>query len=505
MREQGTGWAVGRASWAEREVLSAAAVGHASLNAVRTASRSSRPFIRSKRVIADSVAAFDFLVVVVTCVMAKWAYVDRFLRSEQDIGTYLAAGLIGASISFLSLRNQNLYIFDTLVSMRGTVRRIVLGLAIAAVSLISAAYVFKISAHFSRGWFIIWFALSAALLLSVHLVVSALLRRWTRAGYFARRIAIYGGGEIAGRLIERLNFGSDGPRLIGVFDDQPSAGPRPVAISGGLSDLISLGQAERIDEVVIAVPLAQDRRIGRLVEELAILPADIRLCPDMTAFSTRPTGVVHYDGVPVLEVVRRPLDNWGPVIKVIEDRILAALLLAAVSPVLLLIAMAIRLESEGPVLFRQRRHGFNHQVFTVLKFRTMRVAEDGPVVRQAQPNDSRVTRVGRFLRRTSLDELPQLINVLRGEMSLVGPRPHALAHNEHFSTLVEHYARRHKMRPGMTGWAQVNGCRGETDTQEKMRRRVELDLYYIENWSLWFDIRILALTPFLGLFHRNAY
>ncbi len=389
--------------------------------------------------------------------------------------------------------------------MRGLVRRILIGLATAAVVLLSAAYVFKISASFSRGWFISWFTLSATLLLCEHFMVTRLLHSWMRAGFFARNIVIYGSGEIAERLIERLTFKKGGPRLIGVFDDLPPDASPSVVVAGGLSDLIRLAQGERVDEVVIAVPLSEDRRIGRLVEELAVLPADIRLCPDLTAFRIRPTRIVDYGGVHVLEIVRRPLDHWSPVIKALEDRVLAALLLAAAAPILLLIAMAIRFDSEGPALFRQRRHGFNHQVITVLKFRTMRVAEDGPMVQQARQNDARVTRVGRFLRHTSLDELPQLINVLTGDMSLVGPRPHALAHNEHFSSLVEHYAKRHKMKPGITGWAQVNGLRGETDTPEKMRKRIEYDLYYIENWSLWFDIRILALTPFFGLFHKNAY
>lgn len=497
-------------AWTGGDISGRTSVDRSSSNRAERARRTSRrtsmsPFIHSKRVIADCVAAFDLFAVVAASAIAKWAYVDLFLGSDQHIDIYLAAGLIGAAIAFMSLRNQNFYTFDMLASMRGQIRRILVGLAMTALILIGAAYAFKISAHFSRGWFISWFALSAVLLFSGHFVVVRLLRRWMRAGFFGRNIAIYGGGEIARRLIERLTFKKDGPRLVGVFDDFPAEGASRVVIAGGLSDLISLAQAERVDEVVIAIPLSQDRRIGRLVEELAVLPADIRLCPDLTAFRMRPVGIVNYDGVPVLEIARRPLDHWGPVIKAFEDRVLAALLLLMVAPVLLLVAAAIRLDSEGPVLFRQRRHGFNHQVITVLKFRTMRVAEDGPMVQQARQNDARVTRVGRFLRRTSLDELPQLINVLRGDMSLVGPRPHALAHNEHFSSLVEHYARRHRMKPGITGWAQVNGLRGETDTPEKMRRRIEHDLYYIENWSLWFDIRILALTPFLGLFHKNAY
>lgn len=493
-------------TWAGGSVSGRTSVDRSSPNgAGRDRRASMSPIIRSKRVIADCVAAFDLVAVVAASVIAKWAYVDLFLGDDQHVDIYLAAGLIGAAIAFISLRNQDFYTFDILASMRGQVRRILVGLAMAALILIGAAYAFKISVNFSRGWFISWFVLSAVLFLLGHFIVVQLLRRCMQAGLFVRNIAIYGGGEIAQRLIDRLTFKKDGPRLVGVFDDLPNEGTSGVGIAGGLSDLISLAQAERVDEVVIAIPLSQDRRIGRLIEELAVLPADIRLCPDLTAFNIRPAGIVNYDGVPVLEIVRRPLDHWGPVVKAFEDRALAALLLLIVAPVLLLVAVAIRLDSGGPVLFRQRRHGFNHQVITVLKFRTMRVVEDGATVRQAQQNDARVTRIGRFLRRTSLDELPQLINVLRGDMSLVGPRPHALAHNEHFSSLVEHYARRHKMKPGITGWAQVNGLRGETDTQEKMRKRIEHDLYYIENWSLWFDIRILALTPFLGLFHKNAY
>jgi putative colanic acid biosynthesis UDP-glucose lipid carrier transferase len=241
------------------------------------------------------------------------------------------------------------------------------------------------------------------------------------------------------------------------------------------------------------------------VTQLSVLPTDIRLCPDMAAFQMRPLGIVSYDGVPVLELVRKPLGDWAPFIKAFEDRFFAGLALLLLAPVMICIALAIKLDSRGPVFFRQRRHGFNHQVITVLKFRTMYVTQDGPVVPQASKNDPRVTRVGKWLRRSSLDELPQLLNVLNGEMSLVGPRPHALAHNEQYSALLETYANRHRMKPGITGWAQINGYRGETDTPDKMRKRVECDLYYIENWSLWFDLKILLLTPVFGLFGKNAF
>jgi putative colanic acid biosynthesis UDP-glucose lipid carrier transferase len=218
-----------------------------------------------------------------------------------------------------------------------------------------------------------------------------------------------------------------------------------------------------------------------------------------------PKALLDYEGLTVLELESRPLEGWGTIVKVLEDRIIGSLALVVLMPVLFLIALAIKIESRGPILFKQRRHGFNHNVFTVYKFRTMNVVEDGPNVVQAMRNDPRITRVGRFLRKTSLDELPQLFNVLKGDMSLVGPRPHALAHNEYYSSVLASYAIRHKVKPGMTGWAQINGFRGETDTPEKMRQRLEHDLYYIENWSLWLDLKILFATPFFGLVGKNAY
>jgi putative colanic acid biosynthesis UDP-glucose lipid carrier transferase len=206
----------------------------------------------------------------------------------------------------------------------------------------------------------------------------------------------------------------------------------------------------------------------------------------------------------LLQVRPKPIDNWGFLLKSGFDYVGGALALLFFAPLMLVIAMAIKIDSRGPVLFRQRRHGFNHRVIDVFKFRTMTTAENGDCVDQARKNDPRVTRVGRFLRRTSLDELPQLINVMKGEMSLVGPRPHALAHNVHYAERLDLYATRHRVKPGMTGWAQINGYRGPTENPDMMRMRVRMDLYYIENWSLWLDIRIIALTPFVGFIHPNA-
>jgi putative colanic acid biosynthesis UDP-glucose lipid carrier transferase len=211
----------------------------------------------------------------------------------------------------------------------------------------------------------------------------------------------------------------------------------------------------------------------------------------------------------MLDLWHRPLSTWERLAKVLEDRVLALLFLVLASPLMLLIALAIKLDSRGPVLFHQRRAGFGNDTFEMLKFRTMVAGassdREEAEVPQARRNDTRITRVGGFLRRSSLDELPQLVNVLRGEMSLVGPRPHAIQHDRFYASLIDDYLARQRVKPGLTGWAQVNGLRGETDTPEKMRRRVLYDLYYIDNWSVWLDLKILFLTIFVGFVHKNAY
>ena len=210
-------------------------------------------------------------------------------------------------------------------------------------------------------------------------------------------------------------------------------------------------------------------------------------------------------GAPLLTLYRRPLEGWGGLIKSAEDMIVGCLAFICLAPFMAIIALAIKLEGKGPILFTQQRHGFNHQVFRIYKFRTMVVQEDGETIAQVREKDPRVTKLGAFLRRYSLDELPQIFNVLKGDMSLVGPRPHALAHNHQYALTIENYSGRHKVKPGMTGWAQVNGYRGETSEKEMMAERVRFDLEYIDNWSLWFDVKIMALTFAAVLFPKNAY
>jgi Undecaprenyl-phosphate glucose phosphotransferase len=279
---------------------------------------------------------------------------------------------------------------------------------------------------------------------------------------------------------------------------------------GTVDDLVEFTRLTRVDLILVSLPLTAEERVLAMVRKLWVLPVDVRLAAHMNRLRFRPRAYSYIGNVPVLDIFDKPLADWNLVLKSVFDRIVGALALVALAPVLAAVAVAVKLDSRGPVLFRQRRYGFNNELVEVFKFRSMYVDKaDATAARLVTKDDPRVTRVGRFIRKTSLDELPQLFNVVfTGNLSLVGPRPHALqAKAEHrlYEEAVDGYFARHRVKPGITGWAQINGWRGETDTQEKIQRRVEHDLYYIENWSLLFDIYILIRTPFALLKSENAY
>jgi Undecaprenyl-phosphate glucose phosphotransferase len=272
-----------------------------------------------------------------------------------------------------------------------------------------------------------------------------------------------------------------------------------------LRPFIKEAQQRHVDGVVIALPSSMGIELEKIMQQVQMLPVDVQVFPDFGGASISARHIQRIGDASVITTVSKPISEWGAFLKMIEDYVIGAICLVLALPAMVVIAVAIKLDSEGPVFFRQRRHGYNHRVIEVLKFRTMRVLEDGESVRQATKNDSRVTRVGAFLRRTSLDELPQFWNVIRGEMSVVGPRPHAIAHNTYYGKLIEKYANRHRVKPGITGWAQVHGFRGETSDSDMMSKRVGYDLAYIENWSIWLDLKIVIMTPFFGVFRRSAY
>jgi Undecaprenyl-phosphate glucose phosphotransferase len=342
-----------------------------------------------------------------------------------------------------------------------------------------------------------------------------LVRSWARQGRLYRRAVIYGAGPVSEEVITQLekDAGID-LRITGIFDDRDEEARAPRVIAGyprlgGLQDLLALGRDSRIDLVIVALPVAAEARLAQIVKTLSVLPADIKLPARATTIRFSPKTYTHVGSVAMIDLYDKPIADWGTVSKWLFDKTIATLALVLLAPIMAAVAIAIRLDSRGPVLFKQKRYGFNNELIEVYKFRSMYTDRcDATAAKLVTKDDPRVTKVGRIIRKTSLDELPQLFNVLKGELSLVGPRPHAVsakADNRLYDEVVDGYFARHKVKPGITGWAQINGWRGETDTGEKIERRVEHDLYYIENWSVLFDLYILFKTPLSLLKTENAY
>jgi putative colanic acid biosynthesis UDP-glucose lipid carrier transferase len=327
--------------------------------------------------------------------------------------------------------------------------------------------------------------------------------RLLRAEGMERVAVVVGAGSLGKKLAERIKATPFlGVQVAGFFDDRSAErlGDMEAGnILGGVDQLAYYAKTHKVDLIYIAMPMASHPRVVKLLDELCDTTASVYFVPDIFLFDLIQARMDTIGGMPVLAVCETPFYGVNSIVKRVSDVILASLILVLIAPVLAAIALGVKLTSPGPVLFRQRRYGLDGQEIVVYKFRSMTVTEDGPVVTQATKNDARVTRFGAFLRKTSLDELPQFVNVLQGRMSIVGPRPHAIAHNEMYRKLIKSYMIRHKVKPGITGWAQVNGLRGETDTVEKMKARIEYDLDYLKNWSISLDLRIIWKTIFVVL------
>lgn len=361
---------------------------------------------------------------------------------------------------------------------------------------------------------ILWYGFGLATLLTARTLVTIFVRKWTREGRLERRAVIVGGGQVAADFIHEIERQPNNDiRICGLFDDRK--GDRSPDIVAGypklgtVSDLVEFARIARIDMLIVTIPLRAEKRLLEFLKTLWVLPVDIRLSAHTDKLTFRDRASSFIGTVPIVDVVHKPLADWDSIAKRAFDLIVASLMIVLLSPVMIATALAVKLDSKGPALFRQKRYGFNNEVIEVLKFRSMYHEMADPAAKKVVTrNDPRVTRVGRFIRRSSLDELPQLFNVLKGDLSLVGPRPHAVnAHTNEkmWDEVVDGYFARHKVKPGVTGWAQINGWRGEVDTPEKIQKRVEYDVYYIENWSILFDIRILLATPFALFKSENAY
>jgi putative colanic acid biosynthesis UDP-glucose lipid carrier transferase len=347
-----------------------------------------------------------------------------------------------------------------------------------------------------------WFLYTLFGLAFCRLCVRFFLKTLRGQGMNTRTVVVAGAGELGARLVQNINNNQSlGLLFKGYYDDDTNQ----LDSLGNLDQLVIDCKDGGVDKVYLALPMRAEKRIKWLTKELADTTVSVYLVPDIFMFNILHSRVDIISGIPTMSIYDSPLQGTNAVIKRIEDLILSILILIVISPALLLIAIAVRLTSKGPILFKQLRYGIDGKPIQVWKFRSMKVMEDGSNVRQAKKNDSRFTPIGSFIRRTSLDELPQFLNVLQGHMSIVGPRPHAIAHNEEYRKLIEGYMLRHKVKPGITGWAQINGWRGETDTLNKMEKRIEFDLEYIRNWSLWFDLKIIIKTLKTGFINHNAY
>jgi len=374
--------------------------------------------------------------------------------------------------------------------------------------LLTIGYLTRTVSEYSRMWATLWYASSVLGLAMVRLIAVARIRRWREGGHLASTVAIVDLGNRGAAFARRLTrYGAAEVSLVGVFSNNEGNGP-----GKSITDLITLSRKFRIDEIFVLPPEGgscdEHGELNAILRRLGMIPTNVLFCPTMPDLGEMPIhGTLLVHDIPALAIHKRPLGAWSSVVKRVEDLLIGCLALLVLSPVMGVIAILVKLDSRGPILFRQARQGFNNNVITVLKFRTMvhGPRPDDREVVQATRNDPRVTRIGRILRRTSLDELPQIWNVLRGEMSLVGPRPHAVAHNQQYSELIDDYLGRHRVQPGITGWAQVNGLRGETDTLDKMRKRVDYDLSYINNWSIALDLKIIVMTAISILFDRRAY
>ena len=483
------------------------------LDAARPSVEAHAPFRRRlpPEIIIGAFVISDFWLVASAGVAAFIGYFSDFHSPEPS--RYIILTAVAATVFVIGFERSGGYRLKQLTRLWWQLTHVLIVWGVTVSILLLTAFLEKVSDNYSRGWALGTIFTATGFLLGGRWAFHTALDHLARAGRLARRIAIVGAGEEGHRLIAALQHSKDPSFTVcGVFDDRKSRVPSSIGglrLLGTTDDLLYFARRNVVDEVIVALPLDAEIRLRQLFHKLKGVACDLRLSAQPLAQKIPIQGLSYVGDAPVLEIADRPLKHWRATIKWAEDKILAAALLIVLVPLFGVIALAIRLDSCGPILFVQKRFGFNNDVINVLKFRTMHTARcDELGAARTVRSDPRVTRVGRVLRLLSLDELPQLVNVLRGDMSLVGPRPHAIAMragNLLYYEAVEQYIHRHRVKPGITGWAQVNRLRGEVDTLEKARARVEYDLQYIEHWSIWLDFKILLMTLLILASRENAY
>src|SRR5690606_17840887 len=428
---------------------------------------------------------------------------------EQPLGTpYLALAALTFIVS-AQLVGDPVLDGASVHNVAGIVRHRIFGewVMVSAV-LLFLAFAFKVTDTFSRKVILTWFAVTPFTVIASQMALHRLAAFSALRGSIAQKHIIVGANECGRRLAQRLQANPHLGAFKGFFDDRVGdrvAGVPSEQLLGTMTDVAEYVRLNGVSNIYICLPIRPEERVVKLMRELRDTTASVYFVPDVFVFDLIRAQLAEIDGIPLLAVCETPFCGMNGVLKRGSDMVFATILIALLWPLMIAVAIGVKLSSPGPVIFKQRRYGLYGERILVYKFRTMSVCENDDEVTQVTRGDPRVTPFGRFLRRTSLDELPQLFNVLFGSMSLVGPRPHAVAHNEEYRKLIDGYMLRHKVRPGITGWAQVNGFRGETESLEKMRRRVEYDLHYLRNWSLGLDIYILFRTARIVFGDKNAY
>jgi putative colanic acid biosynthesis UDP-glucose lipid carrier transferase len=423
---------------------------------------------------------------------------------------YLLLCLSSIVLFSLFAENQEIYHGWRGAPMFDEAMRIFFAWMSTFVFIVIGLYLSSSTFHYSKPVIELWLPLAPSSIILIHTVRRAMLSYFRMHGLNTRTYAILGANSLGRRLNAAL---TDMPWLgysfVGYFDDRShGVGSRleeSQQKTGNFRDLLVMAQNGDIDHIYITLPLRAEQRISQLIQELADSTVSVNIVPDFFTFNLIQSKWSNVQGIPVVSVFDTPFNAINGATKRIEDVILSLVILTIIAIPMLIIAVAIKMTSPGPIIFKQKRYGIKGEQIEVWKFRSMVVCENGDTIKQATPNDNRVTPLGGFLRRTSLDELPQFINVLQGTMSVVGPRPHAIAHNEYYRKQIQGYMLRHKVKPGITGQAQINGCRGETDTIEKMEARIHHDLEYLRNWSLWLDLKIVFMTIFKGFVSKQAY
>jgi Undecaprenyl-phosphate glucose phosphotransferase len=465
-------------------------------------------------VIAGGVRLADFALIS-TCGLA--VYFGYVMPANGFIfnWAYILAVLGVAVAAVICFQSADIYDIQVFRGRLLQITRMISSWCLVFLLFIGASFFAKLGGEVSRLWLSAFFFIGMAALIVERLALRSMVRKWGREGRLDRRTIVVGADSNGEQLISALQRQEDSDLdILGVFDDRSDARAQDTCAGlpklGKVDDIVEFARRTRVDLVLFALPISAETRILDMLKKLWVLPVDIRLSAHTNKLRFRPRSYSYLGKVPTLHVFEQPITDWDLVLKWTFDRVAGALILLLASPVLALVALAIKLDSPGPVLFRQKRFGFNNERIDVFKFRSLYHHQADPLASKVvTKNDPRVTRVGRFIRKTSLDELPQLFNVVfKGNLSLVGPRPHAVQgklQNQLFDEAVDGYFARHRVKPGITGWAQINGWRGEIDNAEKIQKRVEFDLYYIENWSVFFDLYILFKTPMALLKTENAY